>query len=104
MLRTPGIDPIEKDLLKQRFANLSTAQNDYMEKQKKAMAGDGQSSASFVGEGVDRRRSSFLQNLHFSPGKFLAAISSSTFVGGFLPGGLFLLTALTYCFFFIFQV
>jgi len=34
MLRTPGIDPIEKTLLKQRFANLSTAQSGYTEKQK----------------------------------------------------------------------
>jgi hypothetical protein len=38
ILRAPGIDPIEKALLKQRFANLSTAQNGYIEKQKKAMA------------------------------------------------------------------
>jgi len=37
MLRTPGIDPIEKALLKQRFANLSTGQKGYIEKQKKAM-------------------------------------------------------------------
>jgi len=34
ILRTPGIDPIEKALLKQRFANLSTAQKGYIEKQK----------------------------------------------------------------------
>ena len=39
ILRSPGIDPIEKALLKQRFANLSAAQNGYLEKQKKAMAG-----------------------------------------------------------------
>jgi hypothetical protein len=38
MLRTPGIDPIEKSLLKQRLANLPTAQNGYVEKQKKALA------------------------------------------------------------------
>jgi len=38
ILRSPGIDPIEKALLKQRFANLSAAQNGYIEKQKKAMA------------------------------------------------------------------
>ena len=38
MLRTPGIDPIEKDLLKQRLANLPAAQNAYIEKQKKALA------------------------------------------------------------------
>ena len=38
ILRSPGIDPIEKSLLKQRFANLSTAQNGYIEKQGKAMA------------------------------------------------------------------
>ena len=34
ILRTPGLDSIEKTLLKQRFANLSTAQNAYLEKQK----------------------------------------------------------------------
>ena len=39
ILRSPGIDPIEKALLKQRYANLSTAQSGYIEKQKKAMAG-----------------------------------------------------------------
>jgi len=39
MLRTPGVDPIEKALLKQRFANMSTGQNGYVEKQKKALAG-----------------------------------------------------------------
>ena len=37
ILRSPGIDPIEKDLLKQRFANLSIAQTGYIEKQKKAL-------------------------------------------------------------------
>ena len=37
ILRTPGIDPIEKALLKQRFANLSTGQNGYAEKQKKVL-------------------------------------------------------------------
>jgi hypothetical protein len=37
ILRAPGIDPIEKALLKQRFANLSAAQNSYIEKQKKAL-------------------------------------------------------------------
>jgi hypothetical protein len=35
ILRAPGIDPIEKALLKQRLANLSTAQNGYIEKQRK---------------------------------------------------------------------
>ena len=35
ILRAPGIDPLEKALLKQRFANLSAAQSGYMEKQKK---------------------------------------------------------------------
>ena len=34
ILRSPGIDLIEKILLKQRFANLSTAQKGYIEKQK----------------------------------------------------------------------
>ena len=37
VLRSPGIDPIEKALLKQRFINLSTAQTGYIEKQKKAL-------------------------------------------------------------------
>ena len=37
ILRSPGIDPIEKALLKQRFVNLSAAQNSYIEKQKKAL-------------------------------------------------------------------
>jgi len=38
ILRAPGIDPIEKALLKQRVENLSTAQAGYIEKQKKALA------------------------------------------------------------------
>jgi len=38
ILRAPGIDPIEKSLLKQRLINLPTAQNGYVEKQKKALA------------------------------------------------------------------
>jgi hypothetical protein len=38
ILRSPGIDPIEKALLKQRFANMSTAQKGYIEKQRKALA------------------------------------------------------------------
>ena len=38
ILRAPGIDPLEKSLLKQRLANLPTAQNGYIEKQKKALA------------------------------------------------------------------
>ena len=37
MLRTPGVDPIEKSLLKQRYANLATGQKGYIEKQKKAL-------------------------------------------------------------------
>ena len=37
ILRAPGIDPIEKALLKQRFGNLSTAQKGYIEKQGKAL-------------------------------------------------------------------
>ena len=37
ILRAPGIDPIEKTLLKQRLANLSAAQNGYIENQKKAL-------------------------------------------------------------------
>jgi len=39
ILRSPGIDPIEKSLLKQRFVNLSAAQSGYVEKQKKALIG-----------------------------------------------------------------
>jgi len=38
IVRSPGIDPIEKELLKQRLDSLSTAQNAYIEKQKKALA------------------------------------------------------------------
>ena len=38
ILRSPGIDPIEKVLLKQRLLNLPAAQNGYIEKQKKALA------------------------------------------------------------------
>jgi len=38
ILRSPGIDPIEKALLKQRSDNLSTAQNGYIDKQRKALA------------------------------------------------------------------
>ena len=38
ILRSPGIDPIEKALLKQRIANLPTAKKAYIEKQKKALA------------------------------------------------------------------
>jgi hypothetical protein len=37
ILRAPGIDPIEKALLKQRFANLSAGQGGYIEKQKKGL-------------------------------------------------------------------
>jgi hypothetical protein len=37
VLRSPGIDPIEKTLLKQRFVNLSAGQGGYIEKQKKAL-------------------------------------------------------------------
>jgi hypothetical protein len=40
MLRTPGVDAIEKNLLKQRFSNLSTAQSGYIEKQKMALGND----------------------------------------------------------------
>ena len=39
ILRSPGIDPIEKALLKQRLANMSTAQKGYVEKQRKALGG-----------------------------------------------------------------
>ena len=37
ILRAPGIDPIEKALLKQRLANLAAAQSGYVEKQKNAL-------------------------------------------------------------------
>jgi hypothetical protein len=37
ILRSPGIDPIEKALLKQRLINLPVAKNGYIEKQKKAL-------------------------------------------------------------------
>jgi hypothetical protein len=40
IVRSPGIDPIEKSLLKQRLANLPTAQGGYIEKQKKALANE----------------------------------------------------------------
>ena len=38
ILKTPGLDPIEKALLKQRLVNLSTGQGGYVEKQTKALA------------------------------------------------------------------
>jgi hypothetical protein len=38
ILKSPGIDEIEKDLHKQRLVNLKAAQNGYIEKQKKALA------------------------------------------------------------------
>ncbi|GBU26570.1 hypothetical protein R84B8_00080 [Treponema sp. R8-4-B8] len=37
ILKAPGIDPMEKALLKQRLINMSTAQTAYVEKQKKAL-------------------------------------------------------------------
>jgi hypothetical protein len=37
ILRTPGLDRIEKALLEQRYSNLATAQQGYIEKQKKAL-------------------------------------------------------------------
>jgi hypothetical protein len=37
ILRTPGLDSIEKALLKQRFVNLSAGQGGYVEKQRKAL-------------------------------------------------------------------
>jgi len=37
ILKSPGIDPIEKDLLKQRLANMSTAQEAYAERQKQIL-------------------------------------------------------------------
>ena len=38
ILRAPGIEEIEKALLKQRLANLPAAQNGYIEKQKNALS------------------------------------------------------------------
>jgi hypothetical protein len=37
ILKTPGLDPIEKSLLKQRLANLTAAQGGYVEKQRKVL-------------------------------------------------------------------
>jgi len=37
ILRSPGIDPIEKALLKQRFTNMATGQKGYLSMQKKAI-------------------------------------------------------------------
>jgi hypothetical protein len=37
ILRTPGLDPIEKALLKQRLINLSAGQGGYVEKQRKTL-------------------------------------------------------------------
>jgi len=37
ILKTPGLDPIEKALLKQRLVNLSAGQSGYVEKQRKAV-------------------------------------------------------------------
>jgi hypothetical protein len=37
IFRSPDIDPIKKNLLKLRLANLSAAQNGYIEKQNKAL-------------------------------------------------------------------
>jgi hypothetical protein len=37
VLRSPGIDPIEKALLKQRLVNLSAGQGGYVEKQREAL-------------------------------------------------------------------
>ena len=37
ILRSPGINMIEKDVLKQRIANMNTAQKEYIKKQKKIL-------------------------------------------------------------------
>jgi len=37
ILKTPGLDPIEKALLKQRLDTLSAGQDGYMEMQRKAL-------------------------------------------------------------------
>jgi hypothetical protein len=39
ILRTPGVDMLEKDLLKQRAVNMKAAQGAYVEKQRKALVG-----------------------------------------------------------------
>jgi hypothetical protein len=38
ILRTPGVDMLEKDLLKQRAVNMKVAQGAYVEKQRRALA------------------------------------------------------------------
>jgi len=38
ILKSPGIDPIEKDLLKQRIANMAAAQEAYAERQGKVLS------------------------------------------------------------------
>jgi hypothetical protein len=40
IIRAPGIDPIEKALLKQRLVNLSAGQGGYVEKQRKALTNE----------------------------------------------------------------
>ena len=40
ILKTPGLDPIEKALLKQRLVNLSAGQGGYVELQRKALTND----------------------------------------------------------------
>ena len=40
ILKTPGLDPIEKALLKQRLVNLSAGQDGYVERQKKSLANE----------------------------------------------------------------
>jgi hypothetical protein len=40
ILRTPGLDPIEKALLKQRLVNLSAGQGGYVQKQRKALTNE----------------------------------------------------------------
>jgi len=37
ILKTPGLDPIEKSLLKQRLVNISAGQGGYVEKQRKVL-------------------------------------------------------------------
>jgi len=38
ILKSPGIDLIEKSLLKQRLVNITVGQNGYLEKQRKALS------------------------------------------------------------------
>jgi len=53
ILRTPGVDAIEKSLLKQRFANLSAARDGYFKKQRIVLEADDGSSGGVTQTGTD---------------------------------------------------